>query len=262
MKAKKVLAALTIAVGLMTAASTLASADEELASSNQKLILQGQQVIRLNDQLNLDRVRAARINSVIVVASTRAGMGQLSVWYQGAHVAQQRVGTELQSIQIPVRMDMRGRDFRGLEIRTQGNFTIAMVGVTYEVGGWDDPRYRPGYPGRGDGRDHGGAGGGYYGNYLSQAEYDGLIRQMNSASFDDQRISILTQYLGYLGQRQIVMEQASGILRLFSFDDGRMNALRSLKAGLVVDVTKLDLVLNTFSFQSNRDAARQLLLQR
>ncbi len=251
----------------------VAMADEELIANNQKQKLVGMQAINVMDQLNLWRMRGMKVNSLIVVASTERGMGQLEVVAEGQAVAQRRVGTQLESIQVPLNLDGR-REMRGLEIRTRGNFTIAMVGVTVEERGFGGPGDGrpgdgrpggPGYPGGpGDNRPpmppHQPPG--YGGNQLSKAEFDALITEMNRSPFDQGKFDTLQQFQRYWGNKAVSMEQAGAILQLFIYDEKRLEAVKVLKPVLQFDIVRMDLLLRTFVFDRGRNEARQILMAR
>lgn len=132
-------------------------ADQTLISSNQKFELQGNRVIDLARIIDLRRVRGSKLNSVIIIASSKAGMGQVGVLLDGRMVEQRRVGRELDAVQIDLRRGLNGRDLFELQIQAQGNINIAMVGVTLEDG-WDRDDRRD--DGRGRGRGDDGRGGG------------------------------------------------------------------------------------------------------
>lgn len=137
-------------VAALMAMSTLAQAAEQLISNNYQRNLTGEQDINLLQDLRLDQQRSGgMINSVIVVASTAWGMGQLQVIVNGEAISGQQVGQSLQAIQIPVRRELR-RDVQDIRIHTRGNFTISMLGITlddmYAPAPVPGPAPRPPYP--------------------------------------------------------------------------------------------------------------------
>lgn len=139
------------------ASSTISYAAEQLIANNMQRQLSGNQEMRLLDELNLGR-RNARLNSLIVVASTMVGQGDLSVELNGQIISNQRVGTNLEAIQVQLGGRDLNRDIRSLRILTRGNFTVAMTGITLDDafggggerdrdrdrGGHDRPPYGPG----------------------------------------------------------------------------------------------------------------------
>ncbi len=120
----------TLGIAVLMGTSTLAQAAEQLISNNYQRNLKGDQEISLSQELRLDQ-RSGMVNSVIVVASTALGKGQLQVVLNGQVFSSQQVGQSLQAIQIPVHRELR-RDIQDLRIHTMGNFTIAMTGVTLD----------------------------------------------------------------------------------------------------------------------------------
>ena len=79
--------------------------------------------------------------------------------------------------------------------------------------------------------------------------------QLREESFDKDKLSVLTLVceMGHFTSRQ-----ALEIIKLWSFDEGRLVALRAL-APRLIDLDQRAELVGTFSFDSNRSQALQIL---
>ena len=135
MKNKLILPFLMCAAILAAPDTTMA--DELISDTTVRRLDRDSDNLPLLRVLDLDRRNGVRINSVIVVALSRAGRGSLSLVMNGQNVATRDVGRDLEVIQIPLNRTL-GRDIRSLQLDPRGNIVVSMVGVTVE-----DTNYGP-----------------------------------------------------------------------------------------------------------------------
>lgn len=137
---------LALAVLSLAAISAVpaASADEQLIASTVSRQLRGDSRISMTQELMLYRYRG-RINSVVVIASTRQGRGNLELVADGYTLQSRAVGTQLETIQIPVHRELP-YGVNSLELSFRGNFTVAMFGITLEDGMSGPNPPNPPYP--------------------------------------------------------------------------------------------------------------------
>jgi hypothetical protein len=83
-------------------------------------------------------VREGEAKNLIIIARTGAGFGVIEVLESTTVIASQRVGTSLETIQVPLRGEI-GRDIRSLQLRTSGNFHIAFIGLVVDDGRGSQP---------------------------------------------------------------------------------------------------------------------------
>ena len=120
--------------------------NEQLVSVqvNRQVFGQGN-ILDLNQLLNLGIYNGSQVNSVVVIASTRDGRGQMDLLVNGvASSIPQNVGDKLQSIQLPLNGAL-GQNIMSLQLRTSGMITIALAGVTLEQRQMPQPAPNP-YP--------------------------------------------------------------------------------------------------------------------
>lgn len=249
-----------------------ASAEEQLIADQQVRFWRGDQQIDLaNYLLNAGR-NSGRINSVVVMASTERGAGTLEVIADGQILSSQQVGTRLESIQVRVDRSLNF-NLRSLVLHTKGNFTIALVGITLEngFGGGQPmppapqpprpphqpmPPQQPGFPHQPPVPPQAPS------VIVGQQDVDALIREMKYESFDDRRITVVQQYVRYWAAqgRRLTMDHATQVLSVFTFDQKRLESLQSIRPMLIVELYKIEQVLNTFTFANNRRQARDILM--
>lgn len=95
-------------------------------------------------------------------------------------------------------------------------------------------------------------------------EYQAFINAMYAQSFDNNRIRALGGYTANWSQRGLTIDahQAHSLLVLFDFDRGRMEALNMILPLLAIHPASVESLVSTFSFSSNKNEARSLLLNR
>lgn len=104
-------------------------------------------------------------------------------------------------------------------------------------------------------------GGGYpnlFGAVITDSEYSQFINHIkNNASFDDDRMELINIKLN--SNPLFTTSQIRGLLKLFSFDDKRLEVAEILM-NYCVDYENYYLLENEFSFSSNKRKFRKLLL--
>lgn len=90
---------------------------------------------------------------------------------------------------------------------------------------------------------------------LGSRTFGVLMGQLREESFDKDKLSVLTLVceMGHFTSRQ-----ALEIIKLWSFDEGRLLALRAL-APRLIDLDQRAELVSAFSFDSNRSRAREAL---
>ncbi len=249
----------------LSAASSLAAgpafAEERLISQSFSREMRREESMDLLRELNV--FGRGRINSLILVVSAREGRGAIEVSADGMVLIQTRLDSMLTSIQVPVDREL-GRGLQSLILRTRGEVTLAMAGVTMDEPFRTEPErgeregrrgpvygpgpiYGPGFP---------------MDAMISQSEFSAFMAELKRESFDSGKTKVLNLYASYWGTRRITMAQLSEITRAHSFDTGRLDAVKILKPMLIFEITQMSAVLDSFAFPSNRDLARSILMAR
>ncbi|OFZ21751.1 MAG: hypothetical protein A2X94_15805 [Bdellovibrionales bacterium GWB1_55_8] len=254
-----------LAMGL---AANSVKAEERLLSSNFSREFRGEQVIDLGYELRFSGMRGL-LNSVIVIASSDAGRGHVELVIDGRTIDRRILGRTLESIQFNVGRELYPQ-IRDVRLHFKGNVNLAFFAAALDDGFGNggghrpDPRPVPRPNPRPDPRPdprpvpHPVPGP----QMLSQAEFDGFMRELQIRAFDSDKQLIVNQYVNFWSNRLMSMHQLGATLGQFRFDDGRLGALRSLRRIVVVDTVLMNTVLSKFDFDSNREQARRILLSR
>lgn len=91
---------------------------------------------------------------------------------------------------------------------------------------------------------------------LNQQEFSQLVSVIKNESFDDARQLVLTTALNH---RPIFVQQVSELLRLFSFEDKKLDIAINLYPS-VIDTQNFYLLRDEFSFINNKDKLNDFLL--
>ncbi len=89
-----------------------------------------------------------------------------------------------------------------------------------------------------------------------------VIQLLREEHFDNSRNDVLRQYIQFWNRQGLRLNSylVADLLETFSFDSGRMDALHTTKRILNVRVSDVERIVDTFTFSSNRDEARRILL--
>ena len=96
---------------------------------------------------------------------------------------------------------------------------------------------------------------GFYDDCLTENEFTILYDRMNKANFDDNRMALLeVACLRCL----FTCRQSAQLLKLFSFSDGKLKALRFM-ARQIVDPQNAYVIYQSFTFDSDKDKAARIM---
>jgi hypothetical protein len=90
---------------------------------------------------------------------------------------------------------------------------------------------------------------------IDEAELEKLLKNVKEQAFDEQKVDFIVTFVK---QRPISCEQATQILKLIAFDEGRSKAAIALYPS-VVDVQNFYEVLKIFPFDSSRKAVMEAI---
>lgn len=98
---------------------------------------------------------------------------------------------------------------------------------------------------------------GHHGRAMSSSDFNYLYSAVKKDSFTDDKIKDIR--LGALGSK-FTCEQVASILRLFDFSDDKLKALGCF-SGKIVDLKNSSAIIDSFTFDSEKKMAYELLLQ-
>lgn len=142
---------------------------------------------------------------------------------------------------------------------SSGNVQLAHYAVTLnEELSLDEGRHKPGHgggvgPGRPGYPDH-------YDQIVSMAEFRSLINELKNTSFDSGKEQVVISYMNFWRGQKVTMDQLAEIVKTMSFDSNKVNVIRIVRPLLLVDVSKMSLILNNLSFDSSKAEARKILM--
>ena len=192
--------------------------------------------ISVTDELDLDH-HAGTANSLLVVAKAESETGILEVLVNGLSVATHEVGKKLESFQFELGRIL-GADIETVEVRSHGNIEVAMVGMSIETEK-ESPVANV--------------------QFLSQEQVQQLRRNLQRANYDSEKVKIIKDSVASL-HAKFSMEDSAKIIESLDFDSGKLEALQALKPSIAVRAEKVDVLLDLFSFDPDRDEAHELLL--
>ncbi|MFO0889728.1 MAG: DUF4476 domain-containing protein [Isosphaeraceae bacterium] len=88
---------------------------------------------------------------------------------------------------------------------------------------------------------------------LAAADFEKLLKGLKAENFDDGKLTFIQNFVA---KAPLTCEQAAALLKAFSFDDKRIDALKAIYPKLV-DPHNLNEVLAVYSFSSSRAEARK-----
>jgi len=90
---------------------------------------------------------------------------------------------------------------------------------------------------------------------ITDADFAKLLKNLKDQSFDEQKVEFIETFVK---GRPLNCEQATELLKTFSFDDGRIKAALLLHPGLV-DAENFFEVLKIFPFESSRQQVMEAI---
>ncbi len=104
---------------------------EEVKSITLDQHLQGRgNIIKIRRQLGISgQYRGTLVKSVIVIAKTKMGRGNMKVLGDGMTLSRQIVGQSLSAYELPVNEFLGPRGIRALQLETNGNFLVHSIAV-------------------------------------------------------------------------------------------------------------------------------------
>ncbi len=88
-----------------------------------------------------------------------------------------------------------------------------------------------------------------------------ILNAIKQESFDDEKLEKLTEMLAHATVDQVSADDAESIIKSFSFDDGKISALKKLKTRGVLKVSAREAlrISKSFSFSSEQEEAVEIL---
>ena len=143
------------------------------------------------------------------------------------------------NVRITVEFDVEGKVVKCKEVITEEETKPANTTNTYNVG-------MGRYNGNG-GRRHA----------MSDSDFNILLSKVKSASFNDRRLDLIQ--VACLGC-WLTCRQGASLVGVFTFTDGKMNALKFV-APRLVDLQNANEIYRQFTFSSDKDKAAQIISQ-
>jgi len=211
--------------------------------------------------------QGAYIESVILTVASAQGNGRVEVLIDGRVIANFAASQVLRAEQVSIRGEV-GRHIGSLRLKTYGNVHIAHYAVTLNEEYSNGPG-RPGRPGDGPGRPgRPGDGPGRPGTpppapirVIDAAEFNSLLLDLRQTAHDSNKESLVGNYVRYWVNKQMTMEQVAQVLAHFTHDSGKINALRTMRTILIVDIAQMQQILSKFTHDSSKQQARQIIMQ-